>query len=189
MIPIDYTKKATPKEFLDAELKMGISFDNEAFVNLTRETAQQFKDLDIKSVLDYGAGTGVYAEAYRKEGYDTYAYEIWEEHKNYIRENAPLVKIVSQPITTDLMNFIEVAEHMTDTEIRAVFRTIKPKYVLFSSTSKRTDWDYAWGHINVKEQGEWIEFFNTLDYKLLRQVDKPTPYTKLFYYESSKIIN
>jgi 2-polyprenyl-3-methyl-5-hydroxy-6-metoxy-1,4-benzoquinol methylase len=177
---IDYSKLCTPAEFLKAELDMGISMFNEQFVNLCKHTAEQISELEVKSVLDYGAGTGVYAESYRRLGYDVYAYEIWEEHKNYIRENAPQVNIVDKPITTDLMNFIEVAEHMTDAEIISLFAAISPKYILFSSTSQTTEWDLAWGHINVKDQSEWVKLFHNLGYEYVKPLPYPTNYTKLF---------
>jgi len=177
---IDFTKIVTPAEFLRAELEMGISMQNEAFVELTRRTAGQLDGLDIKTVLDYGAGTGVYAEAYRRMGYDVLVYEIWDDHKNYIRENAPLLKIISQPVTTDLMNFIEVAEHMTDDELNALFARIQPTFILFSSTSERTEWDAAWGHINVKAQDEWVRLFYDLGYEYVKPMSYPTGYTKLF---------
>lgn len=177
---IDYSKLCTPAEFLKAELDMGISMFNEQFVNLCKHTAEQISELEVKSVLDYGAGTGVYAESYRRLGYDVYAYEIWQEHRNYIRDNAPQVTIVEEPINTDLMNFIEVAEHMTDEEIVNLFANINPTYILFSSTSETTDWDAAWGHINVKQQQEWIKFFDALGYQYIKPMSYPTTYTKLF---------
>ena len=73
----------TTKEFLEKELGWGISFDNPTFKNLAKVTAEQFKDLPIKTVMDYGAGTGVYSAAFHNEGYDTYVYEIW--HCNVLR--------------------------------------------------------------------------------------------------------
>ena len=176
---IDITKPCTPKEFLEAELNMGISFSNEQFVNLCNATAEQVADLNIKTVLDYGAGTGVYAEAYRKKGYKVYAFEIWEEHRNYIKQNSQ-VEIIDKPITTDLMNFIEVAEHMTDEELNNLFSKIKPTYILFSSTSDKTEWDMAWGHINIKSQEEWIKYFQSINYQLVKDLSYPTHYTKLF---------
>jgi 2-polyprenyl-3-methyl-5-hydroxy-6-metoxy-1,4-benzoquinol methylase len=177
---IDLNKLCTPAEFLKAELEMGISMQNEQFLNLCKHTAEQISELEIKTILDYGAGTGVYAESYRRLGYDVFAYEIWDEHKNYIRENAPLVKIIARPITTDLMNFIEVAEHMTDNEIKKLFHQIYPKYILFSSTSEKTEWDESWGHINVKPQDEWIKFFDSIGYEYIKPMAYPTTYTKLF---------
>ena len=176
---IDYSKPCSPEEFLKAELDMGISMQNEQFVNLCRHTAEQVSDLGVKSILDYGAGTGVYAESYRRLGYEVYAYEIWKEHRNYIKENTQ-VTLIEEPVTTDLMNFIEVAEHMTDAEIRKLFSAISPKYIIFSSTSQTTEWDLAWGHINVKEQDEWVKLFADLGYEYVKPMPYPTTYTKLF---------
>lgn len=169
----------TPEQFLKNEIEWGISATNEAFVELANQTVKQL-NIPFKTVLDFGAGTGVYAEAYRKAGYETYAYEIWDAHKEYIKTNFPELKIIDKPITTDLMNFIEVAEHMTDKELNSLFKSIKPKFILFSSTSNKTSWDEDWGHINVKEQSEWIKYFNSLGYMLIKELNYPTNYTKLW---------
>ena len=166
--------------FLKTELDAGIHHENGAFVHLCHATAQEVKGLDIKTVMDYGCGTGVYAMAFQNEGFDVVAWEKFKAHKDYLAEKLPQIKIVDKPITTDLMLFIEVAEHMTDKELDKLFKTIQPKYILFSSTSERTAWDLAWGHINVKEQSEWLKFFESKNYKLVRDVKVPTEWSKLF---------
>ena len=169
----------TPEQFLSNEIEWGISATNEAFIELTRQTVKQL-NIPFKTVLDYGAGTGVYSNAYHQAGYDVYCYEIWDAHKNYIKTNYPHINIIDIPITTDLMNFIEVAEHMTDKELNSLFKSIKPEYILFSSTSNKTSWDEDWGHINVKEQSEWIKFFTSKGYILIKELNYPTNYTKLW---------
>ena len=171
----------TPEEFLQTEIKNGISFDNAEFVKLANFTAEQMQGYPIKSVMDYGAGTGVYADAFHKLGYDVKCFEIWEAHCNYINHKAPHLEVISKPVTTDLMLYIEVAEHMTDKEIKALFKKIKPKYILFSSTSESNpNFDEQWGHINLKSQNEWIDMFFDFGYKLIKELSMPTPYTKLF---------
>jgi len=170
----------TPKEFLEKEIGWGISFANPSFKNLAKVTAEQFKDLPIKSVMDYGAGTGVYSDAFYNEGLLVSVYEIWDDHKDYIRQNAPHLNIIHEPITTDLMAIIEVAEHMTDKEILSLFKAVKPTYVLFSSTSEITDYDEQWGHINVKNQADWVLMFKRMGYELDRHLFYPTVYSKLF---------
>jgi 2-polyprenyl-3-methyl-5-hydroxy-6-metoxy-1,4-benzoquinol methylase len=169
------------KEFLRIELEMGISLDNPNFVNLANNTAEQLKGLG-HSLLDYGAGTGVYADAFHRSGFDVFIWEKFDAHKEYIRERLPHLNIIDKPITTDIMAFIEVAEHMTDKELNALFKKIKPTYILFSSTSQKTDNDEAWGHINVKEQSEWDAFFEGFGYKVEKQLSIPTSWAKLYKY-------
>jgi hypothetical protein len=175
-------ERITDKQFLQAELDMGISFDNPNFVNLANNTAEQIKGLG-QTVLDYGAGTGVYSDAFHRAGFDVSIYEIFEAHCEYISQKAPHLKIVKKPITTDVMAFIEVAEHMTDKELNSLFKKIKPNYILFSSTSERKPgWDESWGHINIKEQPEWDAFFEGFGYKVEKQLSIPTPWAKLYKY-------
>ena len=172
----------TPAEFLKIELDAGISADNPLFMNLGKATASavQAMNLPIKTVLDYGAGVGVYSDAFHQAGYQVSTYEIWEEHRAYIRQKFPNLSIIDKPVTTDLLLWIEVAEHMTDKEIDTLMQSIAPKYILFSSTSDKTDNDEAWGHINVKAQHEWVELFRSYGYNNRNEMSVPTTWTKLF---------
>ena len=175
----------TPEQFLKTELEFGIGFHNEGFVSLCNSTAQQLKTIaelnDVKTILDYGGGTGVYSKSFQDAGYDTTYFDIYKPHNEYVKEKAPELKIGKKPITTDLMAFIEVAEHMTDKELETLFKKIEPKFILFSSTSERNpEWDIEWGHVNIKEQSEWIEFWKDKGYNLIKELQIPTLWTKLF---------
>ena len=166
----------TPEEFLKIELEAGISADNPDFIRLAESTEKMVTKLNlpILTVLDFGAGAGVYADAFRRARYDVKAYDIWESHRAYMRAKFPELVLTDKPVTTDLMLFIEVAEHMTDKEIRALFRKIRPAYILFSSTPFKADNDDAWGHINVKHSGQWLGLFDQLGYEL-HQADVGMP--------------
>lgn len=169
----------TDKEFLRTELEMGIGFGNPAFEALAAMTADAVRGLG-HSLLDYGAGTGVYAKAFHEAGFDVFICEYFDAHKEYIREHQPHLRIIDEPITTDIMVFIEVAEHMTDKELNALFKKINPLYILFSSTSQKTDNDEAWGHISVREQHEWDAIFSKKGYDILKQLNVPTPWAKIY---------
>lgn len=170
----------TDKEFLATELSMGIGFNSAPFRALADITAGNIKGLG-RTVLDYGAGTGVYADAFHSAGFDVSIYEIFEAHREYIKANAPHLRIIDKPITTDIMAFIEVAEHMRDDELEDLFKIIDPKYILFSSTSERKpDWDELWGHINIKEQHEWDAFFDLKGYEILRRLTAPCTWAKIY---------
>lgn len=170
----------TDKEFLEAELSMGISYDNPQFRALAKATADQLAGLGAKTVLDFGAGTGVYADAYHQAGYEVKAFEIFQSHRDYMAEKVPHIQIVDEPITTDVLSFIETAEHMTDTELDILFSTISPEFILFSSTSQKTDYDESWGHINVKKQAEWDKYFSQKGYEKLKDLTVPTSWAKLY---------
>jgi hypothetical protein len=86
---------------------------------------------------------------------------------------------IAKPAKADLMLFIEVAEHMTDEEIVKAIETIDPKYILFSSTSKKTDQDFEWGHCNIKDQNEWVTFWLSMGYKVKQPLKYPTSWTML----------
>jgi hypothetical protein len=171
----------TEQEFLEYELNAGIGMHNEFFKDLARNTVSQIEDLPVVSVLDYGAGTGVYSDAYFKAGYHIVAFEIFKSHREYMKQYVAYVEIVDEPITTDLLNFIETAEHMTDKELNFLFKNIEPKYILFSSTSQRVPgFDESWGHINIKEQDEWDSFFKEKGYTKIKDLAQPTNWSKLY---------
>ena len=170
----------TPEKFLEIELSMGISLDNEQFNELAKETINQLSEFAIKSIFDYGAGVGAYSKYAIEKGYEVYSFELWDAHKEYMKSKIPDINLVDKPVTTDLMLFIETAEHMTDKELNALFKSIKPKYILFSSISTKSDNDEEWGHINLKQQSEWIEFFNKKGYEFVKDMSYPTQWTKLF---------
>ena len=164
----------TPAQFLDYELQHGINADNPTFIALAEATAKAVKE-PVISVLDFGAGTGVYSAAFHRAGYEVYAYEIWEEHRTYIGTKFPYVKFAAKPFTTDLMLFIEVAEHMTEEEIRNLFKEIRPKYILFSSTPhKNPGFDEDWGHINVQNKDYWLGLFEDLCFEYVQDLHVPT---------------
>lgn len=174
-----------PEEmFLQAELDAGIHHKNESFMGLARSVVTALQNYHFKTVMDYGPGTGTYSLAFQEHGYEVVLWEKFEAHREYLRENLPMLHLIDEPITTDLMLFIEVAEHMTDDELAGLFVQIRPNYILFSSTSERTDWDAAWGHINIKEQSEWVAMFERFGYVIDRSIDVPTSWTKLFKYDS-----
>lgn len=166
------------QEFLNKELEWGMSADNPDFVNLAKLTIDQITE-PVKTVLDYGAGVGVYAEQARLKGYNVWAFDIWESHQKYMAEKHPDLKQVKRPVTTDLMIFIEVAEHMTDKEITTLFKTIMPTYILFSACPTHSDNDEYWGHINIKQPEQWHEFLGQFGYKVERKLDYPTGHTYL----------
>jgi 2-polyprenyl-3-methyl-5-hydroxy-6-metoxy-1,4-benzoquinol methylase len=174
-------KKISNQEFLDAELSMGISANNPLFVALCNATANELVMYsDIKSVLDYGAGTGVYANALHNKGFDVKVFELFDTHQAYIKEKYPHLQIIDKPVTTDCLFWIEVSEHMTDKEIDDLFNSIDPKYIYHSSTSKTTENDIMWGHINIKTQDQWIELFRFKGYELIKQPFIPTLWTKIY---------
>ncbi|MEY4334526.1 MAG: hypothetical protein RLZZ196_3270 [Bacteroidota bacterium] len=172
--------KCTDKEFLETELKMGISLDNPQFMDLARNTVAQLNGYGSK-ILDYGCGVGAYSKAAIEHGFEVCAFEKFKAHKDYLKIHLPELKIVSKLPKTDILMFIETAEHMTDNQIALIFEQINPIWILFSSTSQRIpEWDEKWGHINIKDQPEWDAFFLNLGYRVHKQVSLPTEWSKIY---------
>jgi 2-polyprenyl-3-methyl-5-hydroxy-6-metoxy-1,4-benzoquinol methylase len=167
------------KEFIEFELKVGICYSNPNFRKLAEKTYEQIKDLPFETVIDYGCGTGAYSQVLNDNGRKVIAQDIMKAHRDYVKENHPDLKVVAKPVKADLMYFIEVAEHMTDDEIVKAIEKIDPAFIIFSSTSERTENDLAWGHVNIKPQSEWITFWEAMGYEMMKELKYPTAWSKL----------
>jgi hypothetical protein len=169
----------TPAEFLKLELEMGISADNPAFRDLARKTAECITE-PYTDVFDFGAGTGLYSNAFHELGKPVFAFEIWEEHRRYMFEKFPHLVQTQTIFTTDLLLMIEVAEHMTEAELRYFFSRVTPRLILFSSTPySNPEFDAMWGHIHILPPEEWVFFFKGLGYEVKRMPGLPTPWAML----------
>lgn len=168
----------TEQEFLRAEVEdMNLTMQNVAFVNLATSVAQYCKKFKPANVIDYGCGTGVYAEVMRQNGFDVMALDVFKSHRDYCKKEYPDLKVIAKPKPAELMLFIEVAEHMTDEEIVKAIDSIEPRLIVFSSTPHKTPNDEEWGHINIKQEPEWIKFWDTFGYKVIEKPQTPTGWT------------
>ena len=166
------------EEFLKAEIEtLNLTMNNELFVGLAKSVANYCKKFEPSSVIDYGCGTGVYSEVMRREGFNIMALDVFKSHRDYCKEQYSELKVIARPKAAEMMLFIEVAEHMTDQEIKNAIDVIEPRIILFSSTPESTINDEKWGHINIKQEPEWIEFWSTLGYKVLERPQTPTSWS------------
>ncbi len=131
--------KYTDKEFLRVEIENGISLDNLQFLDLAKNTVAQMQGYGQK-IIDYGCGVGAYSKAAMELGFQVEAIEKFKAHRDYLKQRIPELKIINKLKNVDIMLFIEVAEHMTDNEIFALFEQATPIWILFSSTSQKKNW-------------------------------------------------
>lgn len=171
--------KFTDKEFLRVELENGISLDNLQFLDLAKNTVAQMQGYGQK-IIDYGCGVGAYAKAAMELGFQVEAIEKFKAHRDYLKQRMPELKIINKLKSVDIMLFIEVAEHMTDNEIFALFEQATPIWILFSSTPHKSANDEQWGHINIKQPQEWDAFFATVGYRKHKDLTLPTEWSKIY---------
>jgi 2-polyprenyl-3-methyl-5-hydroxy-6-metoxy-1,4-benzoquinol methylase len=167
------------EQFLEKELEWGLHHKNPKFKKLTDLTAKQLLPYKDMSFIDYGAGTGCYSLSLHEHGFDVKAMDVFKSHRDYMKKELPELKVIARPVKADFMLFIEVAEHMTDEEIEKALDTIQPKMILFSSTSEKTVNDEMWGHVNIKTQDEWVNFWFEHGYRVEAEFIRPTKWTKL----------
>lgn len=171
--------KYTDKEFLKVELDRGISLENLQFLDLAKNTIAQMQGYGQK-IIDYGCGVGAYSKAAMELGFQVEAIEKFKAHRDYLKQRMPELKIINKLKSVDIMLFIEVAEHMTDNEIFALFEQATPIWILFSSTPHKSANDEQWGHINIKQPQEWDAFFTTVGYRKHKDLTLPTEWSKIY---------
>lgn len=170
----------------DYEMANQIRLDNEGFVNMFRATANKVASLiEFKTFADIGGGVGTYSLAIKELNKHVSYYDLNKHHFNYamLHNVANIYKqcdITETKITADLVACIEVMEHITDDKLHRMLDNINCKYFHFSSTPHLTTWDAEWGHINVKQEAEWIALFNKHNFELLTKIEVPTTWSLLF---------
>lgn len=100
-----------------------------------------FKDLNIKSILDYGCGIGLDGEEFLKRGFTVHFADFespstnflrWRLKKNNLEENAYIHNIESigiEKVNVDLVWSVDVIEHMLNPN--KIFDAFSPKTKLF----------------------------------------------------------
>lgn len=182
----------TDEQCFNHELSIGVDLDNDTYVNLFKQTAKEILEItQAKTFLDCGGGVGAYTKSMLEQGLDCTYVDLSKIHGEYVSKR--LVKNENQTLhiyikdfTTqkfkmfDLVASIEVMEHIEDDKLKPFLKNIKCKYFHFSSTPNKTDFDDAWGHINIKSEEEWIALFNECGFTLDRKISLPTSWSLLF---------
>lgn len=180
------------EDFLKAEIASGVSFENPDYLRLFDDTLRDvLKIMDFTTFCDLGTGIGVFPHVVAESDRYAVGYDANHFHERYFKRHGNggvsfRVADFTQGIVGqyDLIACIEVAEHIPDEKLLPFLATLHNhgKALLFSSTSERTDNDAGWGHINIKEQAEWVALFEGFGWSLKATMDKPNHWTKLFVY-------
>ena len=181
------------QDCFDTELNAGIHLDNESYVNLFKQTAEEIvKITGAKTFLDCGGGMGAYTKAMLEQGLDCTYVDLNEHHIKYVRKRLkPLndqqsLDIYDDDFTAcvfkkfDLVASIEVMEHIPDAQLIPFLTKLKCDYFHFSSTPHTTDYDKEWGHINIKTEQRWINLFEKCGFTPYQRIGQPTSWSLLF---------
>ena len=184
------------EDFLKAEIASGVSFENPDYIRLFEHTLNEvLRHIDFATFCDIGTGIGVFPHVIARSGRDAVGYDLNAQHERYFKKNGDVgvsfrVADFTKGIVGkyDLLSCIEVAEHIPDEKLLPFLATLHNhgKALLFSSTSERTENDAAWGHINMKDQSEWVRLFASFGWELKSAMRNPNNWTKLFIYTGGK---
>ena len=173
---------ATDKEFFDYELSIGVTPENPDYFNLMNGVANIIKNYS-RNIIEIGAGMGTLGECLIHKGCDYYGIEPNKFHRDFAYSRGILLNdLDNYPNHCQMIVSIEVFEHLTDEQIRDYLSTIECQYFYFSSTPYTTtdEFDKWWGHINIKSEEEWIEFFAEFGFELDKKLTIPTEWSLLF---------
>jgi len=174
------------QQCFDYEMRNGIHLDNPSFVNMYDDVVNEITTLlDIKTHTDLGGGVGAYSKAMRDIGKEVHYYDANIHHHEYASERRAANRyhfgdFTNMKITGDLVAMIEVAEHIADEKLIPFLTRVECNYFHFSSTPLTNKMDADWGHINIKQEPEWIELFESCGFKFLQKVQYPTYWSLLF---------
>lgn len=174
--------QATEKEFFDYEISIGVSPHNPDYWNLMAGTSNIIKKY-AQSVIEIGAGMGTLGECLEHKGIEYYGIEPNKYHREFAYNRGQLLHgLDNYPNRCGMIVSIEVFEHLTDEQINEYLESIEANYLLLSSTPYTTteEFDAWWGHINIKQTDEWVNFMAEYGYSLYHRLTIPTDWTLLF---------
>jgi 2-polyprenyl-3-methyl-5-hydroxy-6-metoxy-1,4-benzoquinol methylase len=184
-IPMQFTDQ----EFFDYEVEHGRTPDNPDYLALHAATADLIAKYKPRRVLEIGPGMGTILECLAKKGIYAAGIDSNRFHRDFfIKRNPALADrygLLDHKFELHRFDFvvsIEVFEHMPDALIHEYMKPLKPRTFLFSSTPHKStpEFDEQWGHINLKQESEWIDLFSEYGYQLKKKLTMPTHWTLLF---------
>jgi SAM-dependent methyltransferase len=179
----------TDKEFFDWETQHGLTPDNPDYLRLHTFTANLIEPYKPRRVLEIGSGMGTLLECLAQKGIYAAGIDPNRFHRDFFVKRNPRLAdrygLLDHKFKLKRFDFvvsIEVFEHLTDELIHEYMKRLKPRYFLFSSTPHQTtpEFDEQWGHINLKQESEWIDLFSKYGYQLEKKLTLPTEWALLF---------
>lgn len=174
------------REFIFTEnIRLGISMENRSYRNLWIRVMNNLPE--YRTMLDIGAGTGVFAILSSMNGKTVHAIDHSIHNAEYVKDYNKEVLFQVCDFTeavypqVDLASSIEVFEHLTDEMIDYIMNKVKCEWFLFSSTPENKSDDLENGHINIKTPEEWDLVFAKHGYILNKPMSAPAPWAKLYH--------
>jgi hypothetical protein len=173
----------TDEEFFLISHQIGANQFNSNYRKLFEVLSQWIiREINPKSSLEIGAGPGYLLNCLNFLGVDSVGVDGNEFSKKLYSTLHPLYRdkyfldktFVGNYGDMDLLIAIECFEHINDEDLNGLMTKIStknnPKKIIFSSTPftfELENFDFQWGHINIKSESEWIDFFAKFNYKIM----------------------
>ncbi len=161
---------------------MGWNQRNEEYRALHEAFAEWIVDsLQVRTSLEIGCGPGYLLAVLNALGVYGTGTDGNEFSKDFFDAQHPEFSghYVLDPLfgkryaPVDAIIAIEVFEHIPDAGLHHILRRIRseltPRFIVFSSTPHADpdpQWDFQWGHINIKQPDQWHALFREYGYEL-----------------------
>lgn len=183
MDEFDRPRPYTDEEFFLVSHQIGVNQFNSNYRKLFEVFSRWIvKEFNPMSSLEIGAGPGYLLYCLNLLGVNSVGVDgnnlskkLYSslhpsyQHKYFLDKN-----FTGEYGEVDLLLAIECFEHICDEDLFSLMEKIsiknKPKNIIFSSTpfvSEMQNWDIHWGHINIKSENEWVNFFDKYGYELM----------------------
>lgn len=169
-------------EFFEVCSQMGWNQHNAGYRALIETLANWIKgELSVGSAMELGSGPGYLISCLNYLGINTIGIDGNRYSQNFFQEAHPayahqycLDKFFEYRYSpAQAFIAIEVFEHIPDEGLMKILNKvreeIRPEFIVFSSTPYadiEPAWDVAWGHCNIKQPDQWVDFFKNFGYEL-----------------------
>ena len=169
-------------EFFEVCSQMGWNQHNAGYRALIETLANWIKgELGVGSAMELGSGPGYLISCLNYLGINTigidgnrYSQKFFQEaHPAYAHQYCLDKFFEYRYSPAQAFIAIEVFEHIPDEGLikilNKVREEIRPEFIVFSSTPYadiEPAWDVAWGHCNIKQPDQWVDFFKNFGYEL-----------------------
>lgn len=169
-------------EFFEVCSQMGWNQHNAGYRALIETLANWIKgELSVGSAMELGSGPGYLISCLNYLGINTigidgnrYSQKFFQEaHPAYAHQYCLDKFFEYRYSPAQAFIAIEVFEHIPDEGLikilNKVREEIRPEFIVFSSTPYadiEPAWDVAWGHCNIKQPDQWVDFFKNFGYEL-----------------------
>lgn len=137
------------------------------------ETLSKLRLINMESkILDYGCAVGFLMEGFKELGYtNVYGYDVSKWAVKQAKNKGLNILSSLKDKSFDIVICLDVLEHMSDNEIKKVFKQFNSKVIILRIPCSNDGKKFVLNvsnrdpsHINLKNKEGWLKLLNKLEY-------------------------